>query len=493
MTDTKAAGQAEFEAVTSLTTTQAKRVLHAVWYTPGRLGSTAVKDERSEQLLAEADAAWEVWHQERYGEPPTAEQRKYRRIASQVGWSWPVLCLGKPGTAKTSIGEGYSRELGFVPNTIVGSQQRPEAVGGYPVHEDGAHSVRKVPEAWVDVVCGAMNGAVQIFDEITTAEEDMEAAMLRIFSDRAAGDRTLVGRVRVIGFGNRPGEVARARDLSPASANRFLHIRWEGPTAEEWAGWVVGRMDSELLGALLTDDGEFEVRKQRDPNVEEMRVLKAWPAALAKAKAALTGFVTSSAGSVHSMPAPGHPDQSQAWVSHRTNEIAIRAYAACIVHNLDDTERLAMLGGIIGVEATNALIEWITERNLPDAVRVLDNAPQLVKVPDGVDQAGVPQFKLEPGDVWAPGERLDVTAMTMLECAQLIAANPHDRAADKALWHKRASHWWDLMLDVVRAGHTEAVFRAASFVVRAGYGSASCASARVAMDTIADFVKSCAE
>ena len=490
MTDQYAEGQAEFEAVTTLTSHQMKRVLHAVWFTPGRSRSSAVNDAISDRLVAEADAGFPARHEERYGNPPTEDELYYRAIASQVDWGWPVICIGPPGTAKTSIGEGISAKNGLLPHTIVASQQRPEDVGGFPVPDDGV--IRKLPAPWVDVVCGAPDGAVWISDEITTADEDMEAAMLRVFSDGAAGDRLITGRVRMVAFGNSPGEVARARDLTPASANRFMHLSWRGPTKAEWSAWVSRDMDRGLLDALARRDPVIRAESGIDPNREEMRVLKAWPAALAKAKLLVNGFMSTRAAHVHNMPSPGHPDQSKAWPSHRSNEVAIRAWASCIVHNLDGVERLAMLSGLIGVEQTNAMVAYISSMDLPDAMKVLDDLPQDVRVLDGEDADGNEVYRTVKGSPWRPGDRLDVTVLTMLETAEILREHPHMTCDDPELWVKRATHWWELAIAVDKAGHTEAIFRPAGFVIRAGYGHRVCPAVRALTAEISEFMNAVA-
>jgi MoxR-like ATPase len=367
----------------TLTLQQLKRITLANYFTPGRRASTGVRDPITARQVTQADAQWALDYEAAHGlviehadhasvarptfwaRPDHAKAREYRQLASQTVWgACPVLVLGPPGVGKTAIGEGFAEANGLAPNTIIASQQQPEDIGGYAIPDMAAGRMVRLPDTWIDTVNGAVNGAVQCFDEITTADESMMAALLRVFSDRAAGDRTLNPRVRLIAFGNRPGEAPNARTLDPAAANRFAHFTFVGADGEGWASWLMDELDQDVSA--------------RDPNAVEARVLEEWPRAFARAKTQVAQYVKSNPGAIHAMcrgdentrMRADHPASCGPWASHRTWEIATRVLAGAEIHGLSETETRLWLTAVIGAEA-DGLVTWITNQDLPDLWELL--------------------------------------------------------------------------------------------------------------------------
>lgn len=351
--------------IPNVTLPQLKRILLANYFTPGRASSKGVHDPVTARQLVQADQRWAEAYQLSHGRAPSDEEIAARQQASRVTWgACPVLVLGPPGVGKTAIGEGYAESLGLEPNTIIASQQQPEDVGGYAIPDMENRRMIRLPDTWIDQVNEAVNGAVQCFDELTTADESMMAALLRVFSDRAAGDRQLSPRVRLIAFGNRPGEAPNARTLDPAAANRFAHFTFTGTDGEGWASWLLDELDVE--------------RVARDPNAIEARVLAQWPRAFARSKALVAQYIKSNSGALHAMTrgdqqtrlTADNPHASGPWASHRTWEIATRILASADIHGLADGETRLWLASVIGDEA-DQLMTWITDQDLPDLVELL--------------------------------------------------------------------------------------------------------------------------
>lgn len=336
----------------TLSTEEMRALLHAIFFTPGRRTSRGVQAHDP----TGSDEHWITWHTDRYGAPPSPGAIEYRRLASRTVWGMPILALGAPGTGKTSVGEALAEVKGLMPNTIIGSQKVPEDVGGYPVPNRTRTSMDRLPDTWCERVNGAVNGSAQIFDELTTSDPSMGAAMLAVFSDRAAGVVPLANRVRLVAFGNRASEAPNARDLTPAEANRFVHVDWAGSTPDEWGEW--------LLGSSLTPT-------PIDPNVEEARVLAAWPVQISKAAAMVAGYIKRNGDALHQMPSFDDPQASRGWASHRSWEMVALALAGSAVHSLPPTLRHAWISGLISPAHADAFLTWVDRQDLPSPQEVL--------------------------------------------------------------------------------------------------------------------------
>lgn len=338
-----------------LSTEEIKVLLHAIFFTPGRRTSKGVVTHDT----THSDEQWVTWHTARYGEAPSPEAQAARHAASQVVWGMPLLALGAPGTGKTSVGEALAEVKGLMPNTIIGSQKMPEDIGGYPVPNRTRTSMDRLPDTWVERVNASVNGSAQIFDELTTSDPSMGAAMLAVFSDRAAGVVPLANRVRLVAFGNRSSEAPNARDLTPAEANRFVHCDWAGSSPDEWGEW--------LLGSSVTPVAI-------DPNVEEARVLEAWPVAISRASAMVAGYIKRNGDVLHQMPSFDDPQASRGWASHRSWEMVTLALAGSMVHSLPATLRHAWVGGLVSPAHADAFLTWVDRQDLPSPQEVLEAA-----------------------------------------------------------------------------------------------------------------------
>jgi hypothetical protein len=146
----------------------------------------------------------------------------------------------------------------------------------------------------------------------------------------------------------------------------------------------------------------------------EARVLKAFPEPFAKAKGLVTGFLKAQPSLLHRMPKSGSPDQSRAWPSPRTWELATRALAGAEVLKLTQTDSEELITAYVGVGPAAELIQYQTKADLPDPSDVLDE-----KV----------TFKHDP-------KRLDRTTAVLSACAAIIAPDKAPRRKERAevLW-----------------------------------------------------------
>jgi len=316
-------------------------------------------------------------------------------------WGLPVIFEGEPGGGKTSIIEGFANRHGLYAGgnaTIIGSIREPTDVGGLARLFDDCF--RLMPAGWAVDMVKEHPRAVLFLDELNTNVPAMQAAMLRLATDGAVGELILPPTVRILAAMNKTQDSANGWDLAAPLANRFGHLTWEAPTWHSWSAWLLGAEGQEV--------------EAENAEAIEARVLKAFPTPFAKAKGLVTGFLKAQPSLLHRMPKSGSPEQSRAWPSPRTWELATRALAGAETLKLEQSDAEEMLAAFVGVGPAAELIQYQTAADLPDPCDVLDE-----KV----------TFNHDP-------KRLDRTTAVLSACAAIIAPEKAPRRKERAevLW-----------------------------------------------------------
>ena len=158
----------------------------------------------------------------------------------------PVFAHGAPGTGKSTSIQELCTELQCTFYDVRASQYDPTDFRGLPVAQDGL--MRWLPSSEFPLHAGER--AILLFDELTSADRAVQAAIYQIVLDRKVGNRPLPDGVFVCAAGNRSGDRAICQPLSSALANRFLHVEVE-PDFEQWSRWWQARgLSPEVLAFL---------------------------------------------------------------------------------------------------------------------------------------------------------------------------------------------------------------------------------------------------
>lgn len=271
----------------------------------------------------------------------------------------PVLVIGDPGCGKSARLEAIAASAGFDFYPIVLSQYDPVEVHGLLTVDQKAGLTRRSIPDWVSPrIFEDGYRAVLFFDELSTASPSQQAAVLRLLSNRQLGGRTLGNEVRLVAAANPPELAAGGYDLAAPSANRFAHVRMDTDVddflsnfVDLWAGW---RASLELPPA---------------PSEDELR----------RARALIVGFLSRRRDLVAAVPTDPE-DQSGAWASKRTWELASRLMAG-----ESSPERiLAAAAATVGAPVAAELCAYLRDANIPDPEDILRD-PESVPVPDRGD------------------------------------------------------------------------------------------------------------
>lgn len=276
---------------------------------------------------------------------------------TRKGWGLPLLFWAGPGCGKTDIIENIAKTYQF-PFEVLSPGERGEgAFGVTPVPDQNGQFMNYPPPEWVGKFKDGLG--LVFLDELSTAAPAIQPAILGIALARRIGGYYFGNRVRIIAAANRTEEAAGGWDLAPPLANRFGHMDWEHPNAEEWSDWLFAEVDN-------TDTLKI------NPEDEETMVMSKWAKPWAKSRGLVAGFIRSRPNLLHSQPQMGNPNASRAWPSHRTWEMATRALTSAMIHGLSENETDEFAGAFIGAGTISEFINYRKEADLPDPDHVLN-------------------------------------------------------------------------------------------------------------------------
>lgn len=313
-----------------------------------------------------------------------------------------VLLLGDPGVGKTAIAADAAKLLGLPLRTLIGSTCSPIDIGGALVTSSDASSVNRIPLSLIKSVCDAPG--VLFLDEIDKAPLTVQAALLRIFHERIAGDTALHAETRVIAAANPPEH--GGIDLSAPLTGRCLVLRFR-PSEREVLDYT----------AKLGDDDSTLRRCARDY--------------------AITAEVAPELLQIDI------PDDSIAggkpWAAPRSIERAMRSWASCVDRELPEALAEKMIAGSIGNSTATAFFAVLKLRKDFPTIEEIVAEPASAHLPEARNkQIAALGLVASVADVnlwaaWIYAERL-VPELSVAAAAQLLRRK--DPAGDVA--HKKA-------------------------------------------------------
>jgi len=158
---------------------------------------------------------------------------KHPELAHKI----PALMFrGAPGVGKSSLIRSIAEELGIGFVDVRLAQMERVDFQGLPSVEKKQTSWN-IPSFWPT---DPKSKGIILFDEITSAPQDVQVAAYQIVLDRALpnADYELPPGWLIVAAGNRAIDKAVVKAMSSALANRFLHMELAAD-AESWVEWGV--------------------------------------------------------------------------------------------------------------------------------------------------------------------------------------------------------------------------------------------------------------
>jgi hypothetical protein len=284
-------------------------------------------------------------------------------LALAVTANQPVLLWGEPGIGKSAGLEQLAAGLGLPLETVIASVHEPSDFAGLPIVGDdpAVTGVPMAPPDWAVRLSRAGKGLL-FFDELSSAPPAVQAALLRVVLERRVGSLVLPETVRIVAAANPPSSAADGWHLSPPLANRFVHLHWTHDPR------TVARGMSGIWPEMTV------------PVVDPAKAA----GAVARARGAISGFLTARPGLVHHIPGDAE-SRGRSWPSPRTWEMALRLLAAGYATGAGREAVAAALTGAVGDGAGIELLSYLEHLDLPDPDRVLAN-PDAFALPDRGDR-----------------------------------------------------------------------------------------------------------
>jgi hypothetical protein len=282
-------------------------------------------------------------------------------------WGLPLLIEGEPGIAKTARLKQLAKTVQVKAKSLFAAQHPPEDFSGALIPDGKGDANQICPLAQVRSLIKEGYGII-FLDEINGAPPATQGALQSFIHERVAGDAEMPGGIRIIAAQN-PEEMATGGfRLSPALANRFLHLSDPGPNAREWAAWLMGGSRPRMQASL------------RDI---EKTVSEEWPNLFPESQALFTGFIEKNPSLLHKRPDLSNPDSGKAWPSHRTWDFALRAWTTARILEKSDGIKEALINACVGEGAASIFLTYVKENDIPKPLDVLNGVWKLD--PDRLD------------------------------------------------------------------------------------------------------------
>ncbi|MFE5241324.1 MULTISPECIES: AAA family ATPase [unclassified Streptomyces] len=309
------------------------------------------------------EAADELNRRLRVTRTEPAESPQLEALALAVTANQPVLLWGEPGIGKSAGLEQLAAGLGLELETVIASVHEPSDFAGLPVVGDdpAVTGVPMAPPDWAVRLARSGQGLL-FFDELSSAPPAVQAALLRVVLERRVGSLRLPESVRIVAAANPPSSAADGWHLSPPLANRFVHLRWTHDPRTVARG-MAGTWPA--LGVPVVDPAKVS-------------------GAAARARGAVSGFLTARPGLVHHIPADAE-SRGRAWPSPRTWDMALRLLATGYAAGTGREAVAAALTGAVGDGAGIELLSYLDHLDLPDPDRVLAD-PDAFALPERGDR-----------------------------------------------------------------------------------------------------------
>lgn len=287
--------------------------------------------------------------------------KAFKPMALSIQANVPVVVIGAPGTAKTSLINALGEAMDAHVECVILSLREPSDVAGLPVVHDGA--VTLAPPAWLTrLINNKRKRGLLFFDELSTATPATQAAALRVILDRVVGDTPLPANVAIVAAMNPPEQSAGGWELSPPLANRFAHIQW-GLNHSEWIDGMI----------------------QGFPEPSFPHLPMGWEGHIPQARTFVASFIQTKPTALLQVPTDASA-QGKPWPSPRSWYMASCLLAACNAAGVGIDLKGPLIGGCVGEGLALEFLNWLDKMDLPNPEDLLKN-PDSYTVPERGDIA----------------------------------------------------------------------------------------------------------
>lgn len=165
---------------------------------------------------------------------------------------------GPPGIGKSATFEQMAREFNADHKIFLACTMDPTDITGLPFPVEGMTRFLP-PERLLSLTDRVVNPkfTIAVFDDLPATHEQVFAALFRLFYERYVGDDPIRKNVLLCATGNRAADMAGAKELPTALANRFIHFEIR-VDVDEWVTWAYqNEVDPMVIAFVLSSSGRY--------------------------------------------------------------------------------------------------------------------------------------------------------------------------------------------------------------------------------------------
>lgn len=139
----------------------------------------------------------------------------------------PVLIMSNPGLGKSTTVSMFAETRGYHLQLLRGNSTTAEEVLGYDVADqsEGSKTTKHLRPSWYTRILEKKEAGIKtllFLDEITTANDYVQAALLHLIFERMVGDERLPDDTLIVSAGNYAQNLSNQMTLLPPLMNRFM-------------------------------------------------------------------------------------------------------------------------------------------------------------------------------------------------------------------------------------------------------------------------------
>ena len=198
----------------------------------------------------------------------------------------PVLIMSNPGVGKSTSVEMYAKVRGYNLVLLRGNSTTAEEIMGYDVADTNLEepTTKHLRPSWYTKILKEHESggkSLLFLDEITTANEYVQAALLHLVFERKVGDEKLPEDTLIVSAGNYAQNLSNSMQMLPPLMNRFMIYnivpsykdldtflcRYEGAIGSE--GKVNDFMDNLCKTMVKLDSQEVDIPVDQENKIGE--------------------------------------------------------------------------------------------------------------------------------------------------------------------------------------------------------------------------------
>lgn len=167
---------------------------------------------------------------------------------------------GPPGIGKSALFEQLADEIDASHTIFLACTMDPTDISGlpFPLRKDGITKFFP-PDRLLGLTeyTKGIGPTIAVFDDLPACEERVFYSLYRFFYERYVGNWAIRDDVLLVATGNRAGDMAGAKELPTALANRFVHFELK-VDVEEWIQWAyVNNVDPMVISFIQSGQGRM--------------------------------------------------------------------------------------------------------------------------------------------------------------------------------------------------------------------------------------------